>query len=160
MAPADRAFGSGAARRHSLAFARDPQFALAMMAGPIVWFTAIGTFARPADPRWVLSEPLLFAAFAVAWPLLEEWLFRGMLQPALIRSAWGAREAWSITTANVVTSLIFAAVHLASHPPEWAAATFVPSLIFGYFRDRHGSMAPSAVLHVFYNTGWFLLLGA
>jgi membrane protease YdiL (CAAX protease family) len=35
---------------------------------------------------------------------------------------------------------------------------FAPSLVFGYFRERYGSIAPGAVLHVFYNAGYFLLV--
>jgi len=112
-----------------------------------------------ADPTWVMAEPLRFARLALAWPLLEEWLFRGALQPALARTAWGARRAWHLSAANAVTSLVFAAAHLVSHSPEWAAATFAPSLLFGYFRERHQSVTPSAILHVFYNCGWFLLFG-
>ncbi len=49
--------------------------------------------------------------------------------------------------------------HLAAQAPALAAATFCPSLVFGYFRDRYDSIAPGAALHVFYNAGWFLLTG-
>jgi membrane protease YdiL (CAAX protease family) len=38
-------------------------------------------------------------------------------------------------------------------------ATVVPSLVFGYFRDRYDSVVPGAALHVFYNAGWFLAVG-
>jgi membrane protease YdiL (CAAX protease family) len=33
----------------------------------------------------------------------------------------------------------------------------LPSLLYGYFRDRHGSVYPAIALHVFYNAGYFLL---
>lgn len=152
-APSSR---SGGAR----SLARDPQFAIALAAGPCAWVAATAALGMHADPTWVIAEPLRFARLALAWPLLEEWLFRGALQPALARTARGARSAWHISTANVVASLAFAAAHLVSHSPEWAAATFAPSLVFGYFRERHRSVTPSAVLHVFYNCGWLLLIGA
>jgi membrane protease YdiL (CAAX protease family) len=51
-------------------------------------------------------------------------------------------------------------MHLATHDPALAAAIFVPSLVFGYFRDRYGSIAPGAALHVVYSAGWFLIAGA
>ena len=36
-------------------------------------------------------------------------------------------------------------------------SVFVPSLIFGYFRDRYRNIVPAVLLHVFYNTGFVLL---
>ena len=139
--------------------ARDPHFAAAALAAPAVWLALVALAHPTVDPRWALADPLRFASLAIALPLLEELVFRGTLQPWLGRSAWGARENWGITTANVVTSALFAGAHLAAHDPALAAATFFPSLVFGYFRDRYGSIGPGAALHVFYNTGWLLLAG-
>ena len=62
-----------------------------------------------------------------------------------------------MTTANVATSALLALAHLATQTPEWAAAAFVPALVFGHFRERYGSIAPGVALHVFYNAGYFLL---
>ena len=140
--------------------ARDPQFAAAALAAPAVWLAAYALAYPSVDPGWAIADPLRFARLAIAWPLLEELVFRGTLQPALARTAWGVRENWGITTANVVTSVLFAGAHLAAHDPALAAATFVPSIVFGYFRDRYGSIGPGAALHMFYNAGWFLLAGA
>lgn len=125
-----------------------------------MWFAfAFALGVRP-DPAWTFfADPTGFLGLAVAWPLLEEGLFRGILQPALARARGGAQEAWGITTANAATSLLFGAVHLLTHAPAWALAAVVPSLVFGYFRDRYGSIVPGAALHVFYNAGWFLTLG-
>jgi len=147
-------------RAPSLAFTRDPQFALALAAGPIAWLAAAAVLNVEPKPAWVLGDPLRYASLALAWPLVEEWVFRGALQPALARTDWGARGAWGVSTANVATSIVFASAHALAHTPAWAAATFVPSLVFGYFRDRHATYAPSIALHVFYNAGWFLLLTA
>jgi membrane protease YdiL (CAAX protease family) len=139
--------------------ARDPHYAAAALAAPAVWF-ALYALAHPTvGPGWAIADPLRFASLAFAWPLLEELVFRGALQPWLARTAWGARANWGITTANAVTSVLFASAHLAAHDPVLAAATFFPSLAFGYFRDRYGSIWPGAALHVFYNAGWFLLVG-
>jgi hypothetical protein len=139
--------------------ARDPQFALAALAAPAVWLALYAASQAPLNPAWVLADPLRFASLAVGWPLVEELAFRGAIQPRLARTLWGARENWGITTANVATSVLFAAAHLAAHAPALAAATFAPSLVFGYFRDRYGSVVPGALLHILYNAGWFLLIG-
>ncbi|HSD43217.1 MAG TPA: JDVT-CTERM system glutamic-type intramembrane protease [Burkholderiales bacterium] len=139
--------------------ARDPPFAAALAASA-AWLGLYAFAHQAANPGWALLDPLRFASLAIAWPLLEELVYRGALQPWLARTRWGARENWGITTANVATSLAFAGAHLAAHDPALAAATFLPSLVFGYFRDRYGSIAPGAALHIFYNAGWFLLAGA
>ncbi len=138
--------------------AHDRQFALALAAGPVAWLALAAAAGGGANPGWVATDPLRFLSLAAAWPLLEEALFRGAIQPALARTAWGAREAWGVTTANVATSVLFAAAHLATHAPEWAAAALAPSLVFGHFRDRYASVVPGALLHVFYNAGFFLLV--
>lgn len=142
----------------AIAVARDARFVVALALGPVIWLAALALTGqgRPA----AAMDPMRYASLVLAWPLLEEWLFRGTLQPALARTVWGAAAACGITAANVATSALFAAAHLLSHAPTWAIATFAPSLVFGYFRDRHGNMLPSAVLHVFYNAGWFLLVSA
>jgi len=140
--------------------ARDPQFAAAAAAGPLVWFVFAAALGVRPDPAWAFfADPARFLGLAVAWPLLEEGVFRGVIQPALLRTRGGAREAWGVTTANAATSVLFAAAHLAAHAPAWALVAIVPSLVFGYFRDRYGSVVPGAALHVFYNCGWFLILG-
>jgi hypothetical protein len=137
--------------------AHDRQFVLALAAGPAAW-AALAAAGGGAHPGWIAADPLRLLSLIVALPLLEEALFRGAIQPALARTAWGAREAWGVTTANVATSMLFALAHLAAHAPEWAAAVLAPSLVFGHFRDRYGSIVPGAALHVFYNAGYFLLV--
>jgi hypothetical protein len=151
---------SHAARASPALVARDPRFAVAAAAGPVAWLAfALALGVRP-DPAWFFfSDPVRFVALAVAWPLVEEALFRGVLQPALARSRGGACEAWGVTTANAATSVLAVAAHLVTHAPAWAAAAFAPSLVFGYFRDRYDSIAPGAALHVFYSCGWLLILG-
>jgi membrane protease YdiL (CAAX protease family) len=137
--------------------AQDRQFAAALAAGPVAWIAlALALNAQP-NPAWILGDPVRALSLVVAWPLLEETLFRGGIQPALLRTRSGAREAWGVTTANVATSALVALALLATQTPEWAAAAFVPSLVFGHFRERYGSIAPAAALHVFYNAGYFLL---
>jgi membrane protease YdiL (CAAX protease family) len=138
--------------------AHDRTFAAALAAGPLACIALAAALGVQPDPARVLADPVRFLSLAFAWPLVEEALFRGTIQPALARTRWGVREAWGLTTANVATSALFAAAHLVAHAAEWAAAVFVPSLVFGHFRDRYGSIAPGAALHVLYNAGYFLLV--
>lgn len=97
---------------------------------------------------------------AVLWqPFVEEMLFRGVLQGKLKKHAWARAAVLELTAANILTSLLFATAHLATHSPAWAAAVMAPSLVFGYFRDRYDQLLPSLLLHAVYN-GCYLLIGA
>ncbi len=95
------------------------------------------------------------------YPLLEEIAFRGLLQGWLARLESVERlSVAAISGANLVTSLLFAAAHLLHHSPLWAALVIGPSLVFGWFRDRYHSIVPGLLLHILYNSGYFLLFQA
>lgn len=138
-------------------FWRDAQFWWLALAALPVWL-ALGAVVGLGDARWVLHEPARFAWVVLAYPLLEELAFRGALQPLLLRHAVARRQLAGISLANLLTSLVFAAAHLVQHAPAWAAAVLIPSLAFGYVRERFDAVAPAIALHVFYNFGYFLLL--
>jgi len=130
----------------------DPHFALALVAGMLFWL-ALAALGK-AGP---LHGWAALAVLVLLQPLLEELLFRGLIQGKLLTRNWGKRRFAGFTLANLATSLLFTALHFASHPPLWAAGVLLPSLLFGYFRDRHDSIYPAIALHVFYNAGYFLL---
>jgi membrane protease YdiL (CAAX protease family) len=64
-----------------------------------------------------------------------------------------------ISSANIITSLLFSAVHLINHPPLWALATFMPSLIYGYSMERYKNLTAPTTLHCIYNAGYFVVVG-
>ena len=100
---------------------------------------------------------LLFRTVVVA-AVLEETVFRGLLQASLFDKPRMRGFIWArISYANLVTSIIFAAFHLFTQPPLWAMSVIVPSLVFGWARDRTQSVIPSMVLHAWYNLGFILL---
>lgn len=129
-------------------FASDPWFLVALgLALPSVVMFAI---SHRLGMRAQVPSGLLM--FVLVYPLLEEAAFRGLLQSMLLRSASLARaHALSLTGANLVTSLAFALAHALREPWLWAAATLLPSLLFGVARERYGSVLPPTVLHVAYN---------
>jgi membrane protease YdiL (CAAX protease family) len=110
---------------------------------------------------WVLTwEPWrLLLWLVLLYPVIEEWLFRGMVQPWLLTWRYGRVACCGISMANVATTLLFAGLHLFSHAPAWAALVVVPSLIYGGFRDRYHSILPGVLLHCGYNLGYFALFG-
>jgi membrane protease YdiL (CAAX protease family) len=108
-----------------------------------------------AGLAWVSSASLSHGAVAwlslVLWqPLLEEFCFRGLLQGEL-SGRWGARHVGLASWANLATTLAFVGAHLVHQPWVWALAVAPPSLIFGWWRERSGSIWPGLLLHAGYN---------
>lgn len=129
------------------------------MAAALFW-VALGWWHVPVfDWMWPLREPMRFLVPALVYPVLEEIVFRGGLQGLLLRYPRYGVSWKGVTLANVIASLAFVAAHMFVHDPLWAVATLVPSLVFGYFFDRHASLASPIALHVFYNAGYFWLWG-
>lgn len=98
----------------------------------------------------LLSLVLLF-------PIIEEILFRGFIQPFLAKRL---HQRWSIfSLANVLSSILFVLAHFINHPPVCALAVLIPSLVFGYIQERTNNLAAPILLHCTYNAGFFLVLG-
>ena len=132
----------------------DPHTLLALAAGPAVWLglLALG-LPRASSPAPLAT--LLHGALLV--PALEEIVFRGAVQGALLGVPALARRHAGLSGANVLTSLAFAAAHLWSQPPLWAAAVLAPSLVFGHLRERHGTLLAPTLVHGIYNAGFIAL---
>ncbi len=88
--------------------------------------------------------------FVVALP--EELFYRGFIQ-ARLRDAWpqgrqflGAR----LGKAFWATQVLFALGHLAE-PHPWRLGVFFPSLVFGWMRERSGTIVPSTIFHAMSN---------
>jgi membrane protease YdiL (CAAX protease family) len=94
---------------------------------------------------------------SLIYPVLEETVFRGGLQSALLTRSVFRTRAGPVSLANVLTSIVFAAAHLFRQPPLWAALVLLPSLVFGWSRERYNSIVPSTLLHMIYNAGFVWL---
>lgn len=140
----------------------DNVFWFAIVAGPIAW-AALYSLNPPSlniqKDLQITSglwwQLLLFAGF---YPLLEEWLFRGLLQPQLLRYRLAQTQFIGLSTANLLVTFFFVGAHFFVQPPVWALLVIFPSLIFGWFRDKYQSVVPAIVLHSFYNFGYFVFL--
>jgi uncharacterized protein len=136
-------------------FYRDWQFLAALALGIVFW---AGLWSLAPSVREPAIGLFALLSLCIIQPVLEEAIFRGVVQGELLRRRWGRAKACGISTANALTSLGFTALHFISHPPLWAAGVIVPSLLFGYFRERQNSLYPPLALHIYYNTGYFLTL--
>ncbi len=83
----------------------------------------------------------------VAAPVLEELLYRGLLQDGLRRFGLGP---WPAIAA---TSAVFAAMHWPNTEPHAVVGLFVLSLCFGWAFERTGRLTASIVMHVLFNAG-------
>jgi len=134
----------------------DPVFLVAMGAALLYW-GLLWVFSSPTTHlAWPLNDPLRFLYPALLYPVVEEMLFRGLLQEA-VQAHLKPWKLEPLTHANLLTSLVFSALHFINHPPLWAAAVFLPSLLFGLVKERSGGLTAPIVLHVFYNSGYFWL---
>lgn len=133
---------------------RDGQFYFALLAAPpvlaVLSWTAPSLFAGSPPATGAVLMLLLWQ------PVIEELLFRGIIQGAMEKTAAGRRSVAGLTAANLAASLLFAAAHLVNQTPAWAVLVFFPSLLFGYFRTRHAGIAAPVLLHAAYN-GLYLL---
>lgn len=138
----------------------DPHLWWAVAAAPLVWVVGYFWFAPATDWAWPLHRLHDLIYLGVLYPLIEEILFRGALQGWMRKRSVMRSTVGGLTLANLLTSAIFTALHLISHPPLAALAVIVPSLVFGHFRDRHGDLRAPIALHMYYNIGYFWIFSA
>lgn len=90
-----------------------------------------------------LDDTGLFTLLAtvIAAPIVEEVIFRGLIQSRLAR----AMPGW---LAAVIAALVFGLCH---GQIVWATYAFVLGLFFGWMRLRSGSILPSLAAHFVFN---------
>ena len=130
------------------------------MAAPLFWAALLALTHPSIDVLWPLAAPSVFLMPALVYPVLEEIAFRGAAQGALWKTRLADVALGPLSGPNLLTSVAFTGLHLWLRPGWFALGIVVPSLIFGYFRDRYDGIVPSIILHVFYNAGFFLLFMA
>lgn len=100
------------------------------------------------------DSKMSFMMLVLLYPITEEIFFRGLIQPYIANKT--NRKVGLLSLANIITSAIFSFLHFFSHPPIWAISIFIPSLAFGYCKDRYQTMHAPIILHIYYNFGYFL----
>ncbi len=119
------------------------------------WMKSRQMYAIASMGFWGMFGVLLTQIVLVAIP--EEFFFRGYLQERF-HKAWG-RAKWTvlglpITWGIVVSSVLFALVHVVATPHVTRLAVFFPSLLFGALREKTGGITAS----VFYHTACNLMV--
>lgn len=99
---------------------------------------------KEADRALVIT---IIVTAVVIGPLLEEVVFRGLLQTLLLE-VFGRKARW---TAIVIASAIFASVHLGATTWHALPGLFVLGMVLGWIYERTGSLLPVYLVHAAFN---------
>lgn len=91
------------------------------------------------------------ATLCVAYAVIEEVIFRGVVQSWLLARTKQRSSICRLSQANLVTSALFALAHLWQHPLGLFPGYFAISLLFGHFREQHQGIRIPLMLHAYYN---------
>jgi membrane protease YdiL (CAAX protease family) len=140
--------------KHS--FITDKLFLVALVAAPPFW--ALLWWLQPpvAAFSYALENIWRFVLVAAISPVLEEVLFRGAMQEYFAQR-FVSKLSGPISLANLLTSIVFTALHGVVWSSFWSLLVFFPSLVYGYFKDKTGGLAAPIGLHTYYNAGFFLV---
>jgi membrane protease YdiL (CAAX protease family) len=156
----DRATRIGLTRWSSLDLGRTIGWSIALIGLGLAFNYLYATYAIPdiksqgqmrkmfaALPDTLSNQAMLFLAVAVIAPLLEELLFRGLLQTALMKHfpLWGA-----ISAAAVVFALVHGQVY--AFP-----ALFAMGAVFGLLYHKTGSLRVTILAHALNNAAALVL---
>jgi len=98
--------------------------------------------------------------FVVAFP--EEFLFRGYIQGRLDQR-WNSGKSvfgGKVGPALIVAAALFALGHFITKPMLFRFGTFFPALLFGWIKERSGSVAGPILFHALANVTIFILEGS
>lgn len=120
-----------------------------MFAAPPSTFAPAGGPAHPvilelAGAAWWPKVQILFLA-AVAAPIVEETMFRGVLYRHLRGATGPLGLALSVILGTLINTALFAAIH----PQGWVAAPALMGLACGMtlIREWRGTLIPSMIIH-------------
>jgi len=130
----------------------DYLFWAAIMAGVIVSML-LAANKLSAIPQGMGSYALL--SLLLWYPVVEELAFRGVVQGTLTDYPFARRKRLGISVANLIASFTFVLWHLLYQANPIIMALALPSLVYGFFRDRYQSLLPALLLHSLYNGCFF-----
>ena len=136
---------------------KDKLFLASIIIPVFIWVIYLVFTKQIPSFYFVKNDQLKFSLLVFIIPILEEIVFRGLIQEYL-NAKFCNTGIKSISYANLITSILFVSLHLFYQPVYFALLVFIPSIIFGFFKDKYNSLQPPIFLHCFYNAGYFLLI--
>lgn len=102
-----------------------------------------------------LDTPAQVLSLLLIYPVLEEVVFRGAVMDGVSKTRLTGFIVARISGPNLFSASLFSLAHLWGQTPGWALAVFIPGLVFGFSKERWGSLKFPIFLHVFYNLCFF-----
>jgi len=140
-------------RKLTFAYWQDPIFWALIMAGPVV--VAGITIVIPDHVVGSMEGWNTALLVILIYPVLEEIVFRGLIMDALTKHQVFVWRKAGVSLANLIAATLFALSHLWGQSVGWALAIFVPGLVFGFAKERWGSLKFPVFFHAYYNACFF-----
>ena len=89
------------------------------------------------------------------------WVIAGLVILTCLSFGWFPANGYVLPTlsqANLLTSIIFAVVHILLKGGILSGLTFFPSLVLGYLRELGGSLTVCIVVHAIWNFALLMFL--
>ena len=118
-------------------------------------------FAAKVNVDFLFDHTARFLVICFLAPVIEEYVFRGMIMDAVVRRwswRWSANSGVSISLANLIATLLFVGLHYLMRDPLTAVLVTLPSLYLGILREQSGRLSVCIGIHSFWNLCWVLLL--
>lgn len=125
---------------------------------PIIIFTAVSVYFVCCIYLYGISSISLYniVLFLFASPLLEEFIFRGLVQKS-INNFLKSGIFLHISPGSIISSLIFTFIHLILNDFAFIyLRVFLPSLFFGYLYDKYKTLLMPVLFHSFFNINVFI----
>ncbi|MFC1236225.1 JDVT-CTERM system glutamic-type intramembrane protease [Vibrio sp. F74] len=104
---------------------------------------------------WDISTTVIINMLFI-YPVIEEWVFRGTIQEGLLKNKSLRKAYYGVSNANLIASCLFMGFHMIHQPLLFAVLVFIPSVVFGFFKERYSALLVPIGLHILFN-GIFLL---
>ena len=127
---------------------------LIAIAAPLLIWPWVPAWDQPPN-KSILNAIALFTLI----PIVEEVLFRGLLQGWLLEKNWFSKQEAGVSRANWLSSFAFAAAHIWQHALILAPGYVLVSLVLGHFRERYRGVLVPVLLHGYYNLGLIIFTG-
>ena len=118
---------------------RHIKLAIAFAIAPLFWALLYFFTRQVSNLSWPFLFPREYLTQALIFPILEEVVFRKILQGYFYELSSGQKSWHGISNANILASLIFGCTHLIYHSYIWAMAVLISCLP----RPRRRDVSPN-----------------
>ncbi|MBF0182579.1 MAG: JDVT-CTERM system CAAX-type protease [Magnetococcales bacterium] len=140
-----------------LPYMQDYKYLLALLCAPCGIYLSNLIFPEQATSMQSINH-LDMAIQIIISPVIEELTFRGVLQEGLLahQPLRAKIPLLKISLANLLTSILFATSHCLARTNMTGLNVFIPSLIFGWCKERYVIIISCIIMHSFYNFSYLI----